>query len=198
MPEPFDEPGVVVTMDELTDDSFSLLQVPKPMEIKALLLEGADEPLSHSVTLGLPHIGWGNADPQPLRLIDPGLGDILRPPVTAKLKSPRSLLSKAPKGIPNALPDRLQRGPTISNFACVPAHHLINPTVHSPKRPTPTVLFRIESRGIGAPHHIRSVRDDGPIVGWIAVGRPKLPRGQKSMKPHQPKHPLAARGIYRC
>src|SRR5262245_40030529 len=53
MAEPLDEPFGVVPSDELRDDDVCLLEALELMQIDALLLERAHEPLGDAVALGL-------------------------------------------------------------------------------------------------------------------------------------------------
>src|SRR5205085_3447195 len=93
--ESFDEPLGVVAGDELGDDAPRLGEALEAMEIEALLLEGAHKALDHAVALGLPDVRWGDRHPQPLHLVDPGIGDVLRTPVATDPQPARDVLREA-------------------------------------------------------------------------------------------------------
>src|SRR5262245_35870946 len=77
----------------------------------ALLFECAHETFGHTVAYG-PADGRGrDRAPKPLHLIDPGMGDVLLAPVAPQGQSPRHVLAESPEGMPDALPNRLERGP---------------------------------------------------------------------------------------
>src|SRR6202171_5928370 len=87
MAEAFNEPRGVVAVDKVRDDPLRLRQALEPVEIDALLLERPHEALDDTVALGLTDVGRRDRDPEPLHLVDPSVGDILRPPVAADLES---------------------------------------------------------------------------------------------------------------
>src|SRR4030088_924425 len=114
-------------------------------------------------------------------------------PQSQRILSPRATsLLKPPKACRTPLANRLERRPPVAELGDVPAEQLIGVKVDGPEEPTPAVLLGVEPRGIGAPHLVRTRRDDRPTVRGIPVGRPEPPRRQAQMLPHQPQHPLAA------
>src|SRR5690349_3540995 len=94
MAEALDQPLGVVPCDELTDDLLRLLEARELVQVDALLLERAHEALDDAVALGLAHVGRRDRAPEPLHLVDPGVGDILRPPVAADLEPPGDLFAE--------------------------------------------------------------------------------------------------------
>src|SRR5262245_61233070 len=81
MAESLDEPLGVVARDELADDPTRLGETLEAMGIEALLLERPHEPLDDAIALGFADVRRRDGHPQPLHLIDPRIGDVLRAPV---------------------------------------------------------------------------------------------------------------------
>jgi hypothetical protein len=71
--EPLNEPLPIVALDERRNDRPRLLQALEAMEIHALLLQRAVEPLDHPVALGLAHVRRRDRDPEPADFVDPRL-----------------------------------------------------------------------------------------------------------------------------
>src|SRR5262245_149190 len=104
MAEALDEPLGVVARDELAAALALRGEALEAMEIEALLLEGPYEPLDDAIALGLADVRRRDRHPQPLHLVDPGIGDILRAPVALDPKSPPRRLSRSGQ-TPGARPD---------------------------------------------------------------------------------------------
>ena len=83
MPKSLDEPLGVVAHDELPDEPTRLGQTLEAMEIEALLLQRAHEPFDDAVALRLADVRGRDRHPQPLHLVDPRIGDVLRAPVAS-------------------------------------------------------------------------------------------------------------------
>src|SRR5499425_1981876 len=92
MAEPLDEPLGVVASDELADDPMRVGETLEAMEIEALLLECAHEPLDDTVALRLADVRRRDRHPQPLHLVDPRIGDVLRTPVAPDPETSRHVL----------------------------------------------------------------------------------------------------------
>src|SRR5262245_44422356 len=80
MVKPLDEPFRVVARDELADDPARLGETLEAIEIEALLLERPHETLDDAIALRLADVRRRDRHPQPLHLVDPRIGDVLRPP----------------------------------------------------------------------------------------------------------------------
>src|SRR5437879_11423486 len=128
--------------------------------------------------------------PEPLHLVDPGVGDVLRAPVAADRQAPRYLFAEASEGMADALANGLERRPAIAELRRVPADDFVEMVINRAEEPAPAVLFGVEAGRIGAPHHLRPVGDDRPCVGGVAIGRPQPAGGQQPVGPHQPEHAL--------
>src|SRR5262245_54736441 len=113
MPEPLDEPRSVVADDELADDPPRLGETLEAMEIEALLLECAHEAFNDAVAFGFPDVGRRDGHPQPLHLIDPRIGDVLRPPIAPDPEAPGNVLGEAAEDLADPLAQGLERGPAI-------------------------------------------------------------------------------------
>src|SRR5438093_8760311 len=83
MAESLDEPLGVVPRDELADDPARLGETLEAMEIEALLLERAHEALDDAIALRLADVRRCDGHPEPLHLVDPRIGNVLRTPVAA-------------------------------------------------------------------------------------------------------------------
>src|SRR5206468_96470 len=158
MAEPLDEPLGVVARNELADDPARLGEALEAMEIEALLLERPHEPLDDAIALGLADVRRRDRHPQPLHLIDPRIGDVLRAPVAPDPEAAGDVLREAAEHVVHALTERLERGPAIADLRGVPAHELVHTVVDGPEEPAPAVCFGVEPRRVGAPHLIRARR----------------------------------------
>jgi len=119
MAESLDEPLGVIARDELPDDPVRLGETLEAMEIEALLLQRPHEPLDDAVALRLPDIRRRDGHPEPLHLIDPRIGDVLRPPVAADPEPAGDVFREATEHVAHALAERLQRGPAIADLGGV-------------------------------------------------------------------------------
>src|SRR5215469_12414568 len=126
MVESLDEPLGVVAGDELADDPTRLGETLETMEIEALLLQRAHEALDDAVALGLAHIRRRDRHPQPLHLVDPRIGDVLRAPVAPDPESAGDVLREAAEHLAHTLTEWLERGPAITDLRRVPAHELVH------------------------------------------------------------------------
>jgi hypothetical protein len=99
MAEALDEPLGIVAGDELADDRTRVGQRREAMQVEALLLQRPHEALRHTVALRLADVRRRDRHPEPLHLVDPGVGDVLRTPVTADLEAPGDVLRKAFEGM---------------------------------------------------------------------------------------------------
>src|SRR5499427_783831 len=176
MAKPLDEPLGVVARDELADDPMRLGETREAMEIEALLLERAHEALDNAVALRLADVRRRNRHPQPLHLVDPGIGDILRAPVAPNPQAAGDVLCEAAEHVAHALAQRLEGGPAIADLRGVPAHELVHAMVDGPEEPAPAIRLGIEPCRIGAPHLVRARRGDRPAVRRIAIRWTEPPR----------------------
>src|SRR5262249_1808664 len=105
----------------------------------------------------------------------------------------RDVLPKCPKGGADPLAERLQRfkpGPLLGRMD---ADTLRRVMIDRDKDGHLPVLLRVGCRHIRPPHRIDLRRNDGPIVGFGAMGMP-LPRGsQQLVRPHQAQDPARRR-----
>src|SRR3989442_6826895 len=155
MPEPLDQPLGVVALDELTDDRARLGQRRELVQVEALLLQRPHESFRDAVALRLADVGRRDRDAEPFPLVDPGVGDVLRPPITPQAQAARDLLAEGAEGVPHALADWLQRGPAIADLGRVPAHDLVDRVIDGPEEPAPAVLLGVEAGRVRAPHLVR-------------------------------------------
>src|SRR5499427_1045270 len=152
MAESLDEPLGVVAGDELADDPPRLGETLETMEVEALLLQRAHETLDDAVALRLADVRRRDRHPQPLHLVDPGIGDVLRAPVAADPQATRDVLREPPEDAAHALPQRLECGPAITDLGGVPAHELVDAVIDRAEEPAPAIVLGVEARGVGAPH----------------------------------------------
>src|SRR5215467_3362658 len=191
MTEPLDEPLDVVARDELADDPPRLGEILEAMKIEALLLERAHEPLDDAIALRLPDVRRRDRHSQPLHLVDPGIGDVLRAPVAADPQATRDVLREPPEDAPHALPQRLECGPAITDLGGVPANELVDTVIDRAEEPAPAIVLGVEARGGGAPQLVGPRRGDRASVRGISVRRAQASRREQVMSTHQPQHPLA-------
>src|SRR5262245_55910737 len=133
MAEPLDKPLAVVAPDELPDDPPRVGEVLETMEIEALLLERAHEALDDAVALGLPDVRGRDRHAQPLHLVDPRIGDILRSPVAADPQPARDVLREPAEGVVHTLAQRLESRPAIADLCRVPPHELVDAVIDGPE-----------------------------------------------------------------
>src|SRR5262249_14041511 len=175
MTEPLDEPLGVVARDELADDPACLGETPEAMEIEALLLERAHEALDDAIALRFADVRRRDRHPQPLHLVDPRIGDVLRAPVAPDPEAAGHVLRKAAEHLAHALTERLERGPAIADLRGVPAHELIHAMVDGAEEPAPAVFLGVKARRVGTPHLVRPRRGDRTGVRRVAIRRPEPP-----------------------
>src|SRR5262249_23491410 len=174
---PLDEPLGVVPRDELADDPARLSETLEAMEIEALLLQCAHEALDDAMALWFANVRRGDRHPQPLHLVDPRIGDVLRTPAAADPQPSGDVLRESAEHLAHALAQRLQRRPAIADLGGVPAHELVHAVIDGAEEPAPAVLLGVETRRVGAPHLIRARGGDRAGVGRIAIPRAHPPPG---------------------
>src|SRR5439155_6049991 len=87
MAKPLDEPFGVVARDELANDPPRLGEILEAMEIEALLLQRSHEALDDAIALRLADVRRRDGHPEPLHLVDPRIGNVLRAQVAANPES---------------------------------------------------------------------------------------------------------------
>src|SRR5262245_13614511 len=97
MTEALDQPLSGVPHDELADDSLGLRQARELVQVDARLLERADEALGDAVALGFPDVRRRDSAPEPLHLVDPSIGDVLRAPSQRSANPRATSLPNRPK-----------------------------------------------------------------------------------------------------
>jgi hypothetical protein len=93
----FDEPLGVVPSDELPDEPPRLREARELVQVDALFLERAHEAFGDAIALWFADVRRRDRAPEPLHLVDPGVGDVLRAPVTAQRQAARQSLPNRPK-----------------------------------------------------------------------------------------------------
>ena len=181
-----DEPRGVVARNELADERARLGQRREAMQVEALFLQRSHEALRHAVALRLADVGRRDRDAEPLHLVDPGVGDVLRAPITAQAKPARDVFAEPPIDLAYALANGFERRPAIAELRHVPADEVVAVVIDRSEEPAPAVLLGVEARRVGAPQRVGPRGDDGPGVGGIPV-RGTQPAGrQELMLAHQP------------
>src|SRR5215831_16148706 len=192
MAESLDQPLCVVARDEPADDPTRLDEALEAMEIEALLLERAHEALDNAVALGLADVRRRDRHPQPLHLVDPRIGDVLRAPVASDPQAAGDVLRKAAEHLAHPLTERLERGPAIADLRRVPAHELVHAVIDGPEEPAPAILLGVEPRRVSAPHLIRARRGDRAGVRRVTIRRAEPPGREEVMHAHQPQDTFSA------
>src|SRR5207237_9035479 len=124
MAEPLDEPLGVVARDELADDPPRLGETLEAMEIEALLLQRSHKALDDTIALRRADVRRRDGHPEPLHLVDPRIGDVLRAPVAPDPEPAGDVLRDTAEHLPHALPQRLGRGPAPAHLPRQPGHSL--------------------------------------------------------------------------
>src|SRR5215469_17004102 len=194
MAESLDEPLGVVAGDELADDPPRLGETLETMEVEALLLQRAHEALDDAVALRLADVRRRDRHPQPLHLVDPRIGDVLRAPVASDPQAAGDILREASEHLAHALAERLERGPAITDLRRVPAHELVHAVVDGAEEPAPAILFGVEPCRVGTPHLIRVRRSDRAGVRRIAIRWTEAPGREQVMPAHQAQDAFPADG----
>src|SRR5262249_57793074 len=88
---------------------------------------------------------------EPLHLVDPRIGNVLRAPVTSNRQAAGDIFSELAESVPHALANRLERRPPIAQLRRVPAHLFVQVVIDRAEEPAPAVALRIEARRIGPP-----------------------------------------------
>src|SRR5947209_11265327 len=192
MPEPLDEPLGVIQSDELADPPPRFVEAGELVQVDALLLERPHEAFGDPIALRLADVRRRDGAPQPLHLVDPGVGDVLRTPVAAEGQAPRDVLAEPAEGVADALANGLEGGPAIAQLCGVPADDFVEMMIDGAEEPAPPIALGVEPRRVRAPHHVWPVRDDRAVVSGIAIRRPEAPRREEPVGAHEPQHPLAA------
>src|ERR1700733_15640745 len=99
MAQAFDEPLVVVGLDEGGNGLAEVVDIVTEPSPQALLLQGADEALGHAVALGLSDEGGIVLDAQPVEGALEVMGSVLTPPVVPQLDASGDVRSAAPAAI---------------------------------------------------------------------------------------------------
>src|SRR5262249_19394659 len=194
MAEALDQPLGVVTGDEGADDLLRLLEARELVQVDALLLERAHEALGDAVALRFPDVRRRDRAPQPLHFVDPGVGDVLRAPVTPDGQTARHVLTEPAEGVVDALANRLERRPPIPELRGVPTHDFVEMVIDRPAKPAPALPLGVEPCRIGAPHPVGSIGDDRAVVRRVAIRRAQPTRRQQPVAAHEPQHALPAQG----
>src|SRR5262245_17430918 len=98
MPETLEEPPGVVPIDELADVPLRLVGAHELVQVNAMIFERAHEPFDYAVALRFADVRRRDRAPQPLHLVDPGVSDVLRPPVATEGEAPRHVLAEPAEG----------------------------------------------------------------------------------------------------
>src|SRR4030095_8509754 len=192
MAEPLDQPLGVVARDELADEPTRLGETLEAMKIEALFLERPHEPLDDAIALRLTDVRRRDRHPQPLHLVDPRIGDVLRAPVAPNPQSAGDVLRETAEHLANAVAQGLGRRPAITHLRRVPAHELVHAVIDGPEEPAPPVLLGVEARRVGAPHLIWARRGARAGVRRIAIRRSKPPGREQVVAAHQAQAALSA------
>jgi hypothetical protein len=110
MAQAFDEPFVVVGLDEDGDPSAEIVHVLEEARPEALLLDGPHEAFGHAVALGLSDEGGIVLDAQPVERALEVVGPILAAPVVAELDPPGDVGFEAPEAVDDGVVDGLESG----------------------------------------------------------------------------------------
>jgi hypothetical protein len=93
--------------------------------------------------------------------------------------------------VADAPANRLEGGPAVAELGGVPADGFGEMMIDGAEEPAPAVALGIEARGVGPPHLVGPLRDDGAVVSRIAVRGAQPARCQQDMNAHEPQHALA-------
>src|SRR5215475_6890070 len=110
-------------------------------QVDALLFERPHEALGDPVALGLADVRRRDRAPEPLHLVDPRVGDVLRSPIAPQRQAPRHLLAEPPERVADPLANGLEGRPAITELRRGPADHFIEMVIDGTEEPAPAVPF---------------------------------------------------------
>src|SRR3954451_24909699 len=147
MIQAFDQPLLVIALDEGANDRTCLVERLEAVQPDALFLERAHEALDHAVALRFADKRWTVRDAQPAQLGAKRIRHVLRAPVAANRQAPRHLFAECSEGHAHALMNRLQRRPAVADLRAMPADDVVTRVVDRPEEPAPAVSLGVEPRG---------------------------------------------------
>ena len=116
MAQAFDEPLVVVGLDEGGDSLAEIVRVLEEPRPEALFLDGPHETFGHAIALGLADEGSIVLDTQPVEGALEVVGPILAAPIVAEFDAPGHIGSELPEAIDHRVVDGLEGGKAIAHF----------------------------------------------------------------------------------
>src|SRR5262247_425186 len=135
-------------MAESPDDPARFGEALEAMQIEALLLQRSHEALDDAVALRLTDVRRRDRHPEPLHLVDPRIGDVLRTPVAADPEPTRDILRETAEHLTHALAQRLERRPAIADLGGVPADELVHAVIDGAEAPAPAVRLGVAPRRV--------------------------------------------------
>ena len=162
-----------------------------------LFLQGPDEPLGHAVAFRRPHEAGARFDFQEAELLLEGMAQVLGTMVMAQDEAFGDALGQRAAVSPYPLVDRLQRLEMRSASGGGDAHHVTDEVVHGYERRGRSLPSGGDLGGVGIPHPVRALRDEGTVMDAGATDVAQSVRGLQTVFPHQAPHPFLRGGIPR-
>ena len=162
------------------------VESPHPQE---LLLQCPDEPLGHAVAFRRPDVGAG-LDSQEAELLLEGMAHVLRAMIVAQYQAAGHTRFQFTEVLPDPLVDRLQGLEACPGTGGMDAHHVTDEVVYGHEHRGRPFQTGMNLGGIGAPHAVRALRDEGAVVDPGATDVAHSVRRLQAMFPHQTPHPL--------
>src|SRR3954469_3284963 len=185
------QPVLVIARDEGPDRGANLLGIAEDPAPHDLLLEGADEPLRHTIGLRLADEGKARRQAEEGDLVLDVVGHKGAAVVVAEQKAAGGVGPHRPAGGVDGEIDSLGGGEAVGLFGDVPAEHLGVPVLDDHEEGDVAVLNGRDHRRVRAPHHAGRVGGDASVV---VVDRPlrAAVRREQSILAHEAEPPVPA------
>src|ERR1035437_2347830 len=185
-----DEPFGIVTLEEHPHGGANVVDGLVDTAIDDLLLEGAEEAFGHAIGLGLANEGKARCYAPELDLVLEVIGHEWAAVILAGRNTARVTSSHAAEDGLCCHANGLSGGIAITNLGHVPSDGFGIPVLDDGEQPDFAIQHRRDLRGVGAPHQVRRIGGDVPVMGFTWP-REVAVRRQQAVLAHQPQHSLA-------
>lgn len=177
----------IVAFLELGDGEAHLLDIPEDAAVDRLFLQRPVEAFGHPVGLGFGDEGEAGRDAPELHLVEEIVGGVLRAVVHAQSQPAPGIGADGAELGQQALDDRLQGGEAVADFDRMDADAAGIAMIDSREHPDPAFIDGLDANAVGAPHLVRAIRGDRPIMQRRHALGPAMRREQLVLA-HQPQH----------
>ncbi len=187
----FETPMTVVAFLEFADRGTHLHDVAEDAAVDGLLLQRPVEALGDAVGLRLGTQGEARGDAPELDLVEEVVGGVLRAVVHAQGEAAPGAGAGGAELGQQALADRLKRGKAVADLDRMDADAAGIEMVDRREHPDPALIDGLDADAVGAPHLVRAIRGDRPVVQHRRSLRPAMRREQLVLA-HQAQYAAAA------